>query len=186
MEQKSKVHTWLGAMIILVVLGMMVLVALVVIRYFQPETLLAFFAGLLPSLIYWSAQRRKEKQERENWVLRDNKAYLIELVSMFDSFIQDKGSDEAKQRKFLRRFKSFRPALLIWGSPSVIKLWNELKDVSSDSTEGIRKAEKLLRTIREDLGHKDSSLKPGEVIATLVKYGDKEKVYKACENDKYN
>ena len=183
MEKKPKIFTWLGAIMILAIFSTVVIV---IVNYFQPETLLAFFAGSVPTLIYWFALRRKEKQERENWILRDKKAYLIELVSMYDSFIQSKGSDEVKQRQLLKRFKSFRPALLIWGSPSVIKLWNELSDISSDSTEGIRRAEKLFRAIRKELGHKDSQLPPGEIVATLIISEDKEKVREACQDEKYH
>ncbi len=184
MEQKSRWHVWLGVIVMIVLLGIVTLFIIIVTKNFQLETLLVFFAGSFPSLIYWSAQRRKEKQERENWILRDKKAYLIELVSIFDSFIQDKGSDEAKQRKLLKRFKSFRPALLIWGSPPVIKVWNEQKDISGDSMEGIRQAEKLFRAIRKELDHDDSQLPPGAIVATLVKPEEKKKVYEACKDEK--
>lgn len=181
-EKKTKVVAWLGTIIVLAILST---VAIIIVNYFQPETLLAFFAGSLPSLIYWSAQKRKERRERENWILRDKYAYLIELVSMYDSFIQSKGSDEAKQRQLLKRFKSFRPALLIWGSPSVIKMWNELPNISSDSTEGIRQAEKLFRTIRKELDHDDSQLPPGEIVATLIIPEEKERVREACQDEEY-
>lgn len=186
MEQESKAHTWLGALIILVVLGMIVFVAFIAIKYFQPETLLALIAGLVPSIIYWSVQRRKERKERENWILRDKKAYLLEIVNILNSILISQEGEGIKQRKLKKRVESFRPALLTWGSAPMIKIWNELTNMTNDSTEIIQNGEKLLRAIRKDLGHNDSSLKPGDVMAILVQSEEKEKVYEACKDDKYH
>lgn len=181
MEQKSRRYIWLRVIAMIVPLGAVGLFTVAIIKYFQPETLLALFAGLVPSVIYLILSIRKEKQERANWILRDKTAYLIELVSMFDSFVHSKEKDETRRDKLLKKLNYFRPALIIWGSPSVIKLWNELTNISKNPMDGIRKAEALFREIRKELNcHDDSQLKPGELMAILVK--EKDKMYEAFKD----
>lgn len=184
MERKP-IKTWVGLTVFVIALGLLGLGVSFILNYFQPETLLALIVGLMPSIIYMWTQRNSKKREHANWILRNKQAHLLELVSMFNSFLIDKSSDESKQRKFAKKLESFRPGLLIWGPPAVIELWNDLIDKTGDSAESIKKGERMLRIIRKELGHDDSSLTPGAIMATLIKAEDKQQVYEVCKGETY-
>lgn len=157
--------------------------------FFTPEVLLAFIAGASPSVILLYLQNRKEEKEHRNWLLRNKEAFLAEIADIFVSSLHDtKNSKEEKGKRVLQRIKHLQPALFVWGSPSILRAWNEIQERSTagDSLEdATRKGERFFRTIRKELGHDDSSLKPGEVWATLLKPEDKQKALDACKGEVY-
>lgn len=183
-EKKSN-KAWLGITVLIMLLVFLGLGAMLVFRYFQPETLLALIVGLMPSIIFLWTQKNKEKREHANWVLRNREAYLLELVRIFTLFLINKGSDESKQKKLMKQMEAFRPGLLVWGSPSVLELWNDLLEVSKNPADGIKKGERMLRTIRKELGQDDSSLTPGAIMATLIKAEERQQVYEVCKGEIY-
>lgn len=156
----------------------------IVFKYFTRETLIALIAGALPSLIFWRTQIRKERQDHRNWVLRNKEAFLIEFIDSLSQRLNNTDKSATKQEKeLLKTLDYLRPALIAWGSPSIIEAWNNLGRIKeSNSTEGIKQGEKLLRTIRKELGHDDSNLEKGEVMAFFIKGDEKDSVIKACKD----
>ena len=156
----------------------------IVFKYFTRETLIALIAGALPSIIFWRTQIRRERQDHRNWVLRNKEAFLIEFVDSLSNRLNNNNKSQAKQEKeLLKTLEYLRPALIAWGSPSMIKAWNNMGNrESSNSTEGIKQGEKLLRIIREDLGHDDSDLEKGQVMAIFIKPDEKDSVIEACKD----
>ena len=66
----------------------------------------------------------------------------------------------------------------MWGGPEFIEAWNhyELKVDENLSSEGhILEMEKVLRAVRKDLGHNDSTLEFGNLSALLLVAKDKKK-----------
>ena len=157
--------------------------------FFTPEVLLAFIAGATPSVILLYLQNRKEEKEHHNWLLRNKEACLAEIADIFVSSIYDeRSSEQERNKKVLERLKRLKPALFVWGSPSILRAWNEMQEMSAvdESLEnGIRRGEKFFRTIRKELGHDDSSLEPGELWASLLKAEEKQKALDACKGEVY-
>ncbi|MDD9868773.1 MAG: hypothetical protein OXU50_02600 [Gammaproteobacteria bacterium] len=154
------------------------------------EILVGIFVGLVPSGILWHLQIRKEKREHRNWLLRNKEAYLTELVDILISSLHDeKGSEEEKVLKIRNKLKHFLPALLVWGTPPMLRAWNDLQNSRAKGGESeedfIKGGERFFRTIRKELGHDDSALKPGELWATLIRSEEKQKVLDACKDEVY-
>ena len=145
--------------------------------------------ALLSSGVLVYLQKRKEEREHRNWLLRNKEAYLTDIVDLLISSIQDKESSEkVKQAKLLKRLKHLKPALMLWGSPSFIRAWDLMQQMPTgvDSETAIATGEKFFRAIRKELEHDDSSLKPGEISATiLLKHEDKQIALDACKNEVY-
>ncbi len=153
------------------------------------EILLGLFAGLTPSGVLWYLQNRKDEKEHHNWLLRNKEAYLTEMVDVFISLLHDKKSSaEKKAEKLEKRLLRLQPALFVWGTPVVIHAWNQMqlniKD-SNDLDNVIRNGERFFRSIRKELGHDDSLLKPGELWAALLRPGDKQRALDACKGETY-
>ena len=157
--------------------------------YFTPGNLSAYIAGLMPSVVLWYSQIRKEKSEHHDWLLRNKEACLAEIVDIFISQLQDKESSErAKNAKLLERIKYLQSGLFVWGSPTILHAWNEMQETSVEGIsveEATRRGEKLFRIIRKELGHDDSSLKPGGLWATMLKPEEKEMAFEACRGEVY-
>ena len=153
------------------------------------EILIGMFAGLMPSGILWHLQIRKEEKEERDWLLRNKEAFLAEIVDTLTSALHDKkNSEEKKGEIMLKRLERLQPALLIWGKPYVFYAWNDMQK-NSHSTESmeskIKNGERLMRAIRKQLKHDDTSLKPGMVWATLLNTGDKQIALDACKGEVY-
>ena len=81
-----------------VTLAILIWALILLFNYLMPETFIALLAGLLPTIIFWRLQIRREKKEHHNWVLRNKEAYLIELVETLSKTLHSK-EDEAKKEK---------------------------------------------------------------------------------------
>lgn len=176
----------IGILALLIILGFLALL----IRLLSTEVLLAFIAGAMPSVVLLYLQNRKEKKDDYNWLLRNKEACLAEIVDIFISLANDQqSSEEQKNKLLLQRVKRLQPALFVWGSPQVLRAWNELQEIPSDGEtleNTIRRGEKFFRAIRKALGHDDSFLKPGELWATLLKSEEKQTALDACKNEVYD
>ncbi|NCF49128.1 MAG: hypothetical protein GWP36_06395 [Bacteroidetes bacterium] len=80
------------------------------------------------------------------------------------------------------------PTMLVWGSPNLIKQWEKMaiSPDGGDSSDNIRQGKRFLRTVRKDLGHVDSDLKPGALWALLIKPEEKQEAYDACKGQTYD
>ena len=166
-----------------VILAILICALILLFNYLRPETFIALLAGLLPTIIFWKLQIRREKNEHHNWVLRNKEAYLIELVDTLSKTLNSKEDEAKKEKKIFTSLRSFTPALIVWGSPAILTAWNELgRNASKDTNTGIRKAEQLLRTIRNELGHDDSNLRKGEVMSIFIKGDEKDKIIEVCKD----
>lgn len=108
---------------------------------------------------------------------------MIELVDTLSKTLNSKEDEAKKEKKIFTSLRSFTPALIVWGSPAILTAWNELgRNASKDTNTGIRKAEQLLRTIRNELGHDDSNLRKGEVMSIFIKGDEKDKIIEVCKD----
>jgi hypothetical protein len=117
-------------------------------------------------------QRRWEKSQELERLHRDEMSpiyeKLIETVKTIDEFA--KQPVEA-QRAF---FRDISTALILHGPSPVVRAWvawNQLLGVQPFSVP-IRAQEKLLLAIREDLGHNNSTLLPGELLRLFINEED--------------
>ncbi len=117
-------------------------------------------------------QRRWEKSQELERLHREEMApiyeKLIETVKTIDQFAK---KPEEEQRAF---FRDTSTALILHGPSPVVRAWvawNQLLGVQPFSVP-IRAQEKLLLAIREDLGHNNSTLLPGELLRLFINEED--------------
>lgn len=174
-----------------ITLGLLIIAGIVFIFWFlftvfSPEAFLAYVAGLSPAIavVYW--QIRREKTERSNWLLRNEEAYLSEFVDLFFTVVHSKEAGKFVQsNKFEKRIQALQPALLMWASPGVLIEWNEFQRASMNtvsSEDAIRNSEKFFRSLRKELGHDDTRLPQGLIMASFLK--DKEAALNAFKRHK--
>ncbi len=172
-----------------VVIFLAIIIGLVFIfRNVDYQILLGVIVGLIPSGVLWHLQKKKDEKDHRDWLLRNREAYLLEIVDiLISSASMKESSEEKKLKNMLDRLKNFNSAILVWGSPSMLRAWNEMQQVpvGVGIKQATRNGERFLRKIRKELGHDDSKLKPGEVWATLLIPKDKQGALDACRNEVY-
>ena len=73
----------------------------------------------------------------------------------------------------------FKKELMVWGNHEVLQAYRIYEESASDKSSSVDillTTDELLRAIRKDLGHDDSQLKSGELIAMLIIERDREKL----------
>ena len=69
----------------------------------------------------------------------------------------------------------FKRNLVTWADADVIKTWLQIENgLPEDPDEAVALLDKLLRTMRKDLGKNDSELETGELVALLMSPKERE------------
>ena len=82
-----------------------------------------------------------------------------------------RGSVELTARQ-IKDLEDLKTDLMIWSSPSVIAAWNRMERASltpgQHPVQMLLAMENVMRSMRADLGHDDSELPPGEIVALFL------------------
>jgi hypothetical protein len=88
---------------------------------------------------------------------------------MIYSFIDEKRSGPLDPGDpVIKRLWEFKKNLLIWGGPNMIKAMMDFEKGASEEATVLANVENLIRATREELGHDDSKLPTGSLIAMLL------------------
>ncbi|WP_339322142.1 hypothetical protein [Paenibacillus sp. FSL W8-0194] len=96
-----------------------------------------------------------------------------ELIDfMFDLMDNPHSKTPVEMNDFI---KDFTKKILVWGSDEVIIQWSNYRNISKRKEEAndpniiLKELEKLLLTIRKDVGHKNKNLKEGILLSMFLK-----------------
>ena len=107
------------------------------------------------------------------------KGYMHFIDLYFDILSAQKNGKNLASIDMEGRILEFKKALMVWGGHELIEMWNRY-EIESDPANAnddnpqqrIFDMDKVLRAIRKDLGHRDSSLQDGELVGLMI--SDKE------------
>jgi len=168
------------------------------------EIMVALIIGLAPSGVLLYSQNKKEKRERHNWLLQKREPVLFELIAMYtwafhglrSSAIKNASMKQQKAKEFSKKVQAIQPRLLVWAPKSVFRILSDMEtafqsgssaqDPIEATAETIRFLERFFRTVRKELDHDDSLMKPGEVVGTILLSPDKENALEICKDEKYD
>ncbi len=138
--------------------------------------LIGLFGMLLVTLIVHYLTKKREINARHFADKRDGYMHLIDLI--FELLFSIKAGRRLSEKTMQEKIIKFKKSLLVWGGPEIIEAWNhyELKADENLSSEGhILELENVLRAVRKDLGHNDSTLEFGSLSALFLVAKDKKK-----------
>ena len=111
-----------------------------------------------------------KKREREARFFTEKQAAYQRFADLLSNLM--KNSDKNINHSELRiGMTNFVKDLTIWGNAEMIKTYHKFVLPVEEQAEPINpfwRLEDLLRAIRKDLGHDDSSLEPGELIGLML------------------
>ena len=78
-------------------------------------------------------------------------------------------SQEAFEKEYLDFFVTFTRDLIVWGSPGVIKAYENFRRGVSSDPAVLLLVDDILREIRKDLGNSNWNIKRGDLIKMVLK-----------------
>ena len=137
--------------------------------------LIGFSAVVITALAAHSYTKKREIDAR---LFADKRAGYTEVMDLiFDILMATKNKQVLSNEDMLGKMLRFKKALITWGGPKAITAWNEFELTGASgglsSEEMLQQMEKILRAIREDLGHDDRTLTTGSLMALLIVPEDK-------------
>ena len=143
------------------------------------------FIGMIAVALYTHYQTKKREISARHF--SDKREGYIKFVDLFFDLTQSAGTNsKVPQRVLVEKFLPFKKALIIWGGPEILELWNSFEAKANDEQspdEMMRVLEDILRAIRSDLGHDDSALPYGSLVALILVAEDKGIVLGNLETD---
>lgn len=131
--------------------------------------LIGLFGIFTAGLITHHQTRKREINARLFIEKREGYKHLMELF--FDIILASKRQEQLSEESLVERMITFKRALFFWGEAGTINAWNRFEmnfEKSLSPSEVVQEMEKVMRAIRKDLGHDDSLLPNGQLIALIL------------------
>lgn len=132
-------------------------------------SLIGILGVLIAGIITQYYTKKREVNARH---YEDQRRVYMQLIDLIYSMAHENKSGKKPTNKGIEsKMIDLSKALMIWGGPEMIKAWNNYRSDSAKSKspeEGLKKMELILKTIRKDLGHDDSSLNDFDIIGLML------------------
>lgn len=186
---KNAISILFGLFAVIVIIALFAVLA----KWLHNEGLDIFvgvIVGLLPSIILVYQRKKEREEDYKNWLLQNREGCAIELVDILisTSINSNVSTEQLEQDVTLKKIKRLMPSLLVWGSPKLLNLWESMQTPpAGEAAEDVaRRFERFIRVIRQGLGHDDSQLAPGAILASIVKPDERDQIFKACKGEVYD
>jgi len=175
----------LGVVILIVAIVLVCLVFLGLYKLFSglpPQVataLLTIIAGGLSAIVTATVTKRSEKRLEIERQIRQQKIPIYEsFLPFWFKIVPGKGTSAStmSQEEIVEFLQNFTQQMIAWGSDDVLKAYCQVRKslVAQANNPGqngyapILLIEEMLYAIRRDLGHKNSGLTQGDVLALFI------------------
>ena len=138
----------------------------------------AAMTGLMGTVVGASTTHyQTKKREIASRHFAEKREAYMEFVDLL--FTMAGRGKRPSQQQLENRMLDFRKGLLVWGGSDVFKVWNLIEENprgEASNVEALKRLDEILRRIRLDLGHDDSSLGVGELADFLLVAKDRGKL----------
>jgi uncharacterized membrane protein (DUF485 family) len=124
---------------------------------------------------YYERKRSIELEHRNKKIPMYEEFVEFLFKILMNEKLQGKQITEEEMMRFITIFTQ---KLIVWGSDDVVTHWSKYKKIyakedTPDAMLGMFQMEKLLLSIRKDTGHKNKSLKKGDILGLFINDIDK-------------
>lgn len=146
----------------------------------DPELGAALATGLVAvvvTVLSVAISKYYERKSALEHALREQKVPIYEKLIDFIfriTFAEKRGESMPTEKEMVLFMTELTRDLVIWRSPDVIRSFSDFKRLSSSLAEGgshiplMFAVEGVFRAIRRDLGHRDTLLKKGDILAIYI------------------
>ena len=141
--------------------------------------ILASFATIVTSVYVstFNARRAAELAAQEANRTKKAEAYNEFIKILLAAFTESKAKKKRFQEtseKLSRAFLKFTSTIVIYGSPSVIKVFGEWRQSADDPHKAIVLVDRLLREMRSDLGESNKGIVENDILSLFIVGGKTE------------
>ena len=142
-------------------------------------SIVGLFGLLLTGLVTNAYTKRREINARHFSEKREAYGKIIDIV--VEAMSSAKSGRSAPTKNLTNKMIGYKKELMVWGGSEVIQLWNQFElesaKESTDPNNALVLMEKVLRALREDLGHDDHGLEFGNLIGLFIVAKDKKIIF---------
>lgn len=134
------------------------------------------FVAVVVTVLSVAVSKYYERRSAVEQALREQKVPIYERLIDFVfriTFAEKRGETVPTEQEMVLFMTELTRDLVIWGSPDVIRSFSSFKRLSSSAGSGSHipimfAVEDIFRAIRKDLGHGDTLLKKGDILAIYI------------------
>ena len=134
--------------------------------------------GMLSVALVVHYQTKKREIDARHFANK-RAGYMILIDLIFELLFSIKEGKSLSEKAMQKKMIKFKKSLLVWGGPEIIEAWNQYEltvAANLPSVNLILELENVLRAVRKDLGHNDSTLEFGSLSALFLVAKDKKNV----------
>ena len=139
------------------------------------RSILMGIIGTVLSVSY-THYKTKEREISARHFSEKRECYMKFIDLLFDVILSEKQNSDIFKETIAKQIPSFKKEMIVWGGSDIIETWNsfEMQEENNPSLEErVRMLDGILRVIRKDLGHNDSMLPHGSLVALFLATKDK-------------
>ena len=167
-----KFITTFFAILILILLGY---VFWLFVGYFKASTddikvsLMGAGGVVITALVSQYYIKKREIGTRQ--FLQKTEAYTPLFDLIFDVFTSKISGKDIEEKTIVAEMIKIKKSLVIWGNADVLNAWEQFERTShcNDPYDTLSAVETVFKAIRKDLGHNDSTLKKGGLLALIIR-----------------
>lgn len=164
-----------GTIIIVLVVSTIVLSTALSLPSELTVAILALMGTVLASVLVAMLGRNLETQARIEQDIREKKIPIYQqfLAALFTNMMAEKvGKPKLTDKELMQQMSEFVQGAIVWGSPEMIQVWNEIRTAGQtgalDPKGTLLLYERLMLTMRKDLGHNADNFDQGELVRLFV------------------
>ncbi|MGE4535591.1 MAG: hypothetical protein AB7D37_00785 [Desulfovibrio sp.] len=141
---------------------------------------IAFIGAVAVAIYNHNKNMERERVSRLFPEKKDAYERIFDLI--FGIVYESKIGKKTDEKGNLKKVIDLKKKLMVWGSAEAIDFFNKLEIVSTMQGEEfgvILHYDSLIKILRKDLGHDDSKLKPGDLVALVLTSEDKKRLFAA-------
>lgn len=172
------------------------------------DNIALFVAGFSTAGVALYLYNKKQKADKDAWLLRDEKAHLIESIDIVVSAADagknlDDSGKNLDSKKLEELFSRLKSASFLYSSSEMLEcIFRHAINLEKGKLAGeinpeeqIKFSERILRMIRKELGHDDSRLPPGAFLQMILikdtmkeeeKLAIRKGTFEICKDDDYS
>ncbi|MBN1588173.1 MAG: hypothetical protein JW888_01525 [Pirellulales bacterium] len=87
---------------------------------------------------------------------------------LFRTLLATRSGEPLPEADAVKFMTNFAQRIMVWGSDEVLEAWSDFRTALGEPARAMRAYERLVLTVRRDLGHENRNLGPGTMLSLVL------------------